>query len=629
MLTAVPILFNKAYASTTIFEDNFEEGNSNAWTPVMRGDLWKVASVSGSMMYGARIDSPSTIIDSVAVKVNTPNYRIDFDYLPVVNSNTRTTDRNFDFRWICDFSTAICNLDEVHFTGADTYWINFNYTGTISSPVAVVDNQINHITIILEGQHIQFFVNSVKIIDYIDPNYQFSTDERIGLRISTGSDYPTEAWFDNIKVTTLDTNTTPTDTPTPIPTPIPTDTPTPTPTATPIPTPTPTPTPIPSLTVPILRQTDKPWSTQIYDGANYWSPFAPTIKSWGCALTSYAMALRYFGINKLPDGTTLNPGTLNSWLRDNYGYIDGKNSGYLNPLALTSLSRKAIKTNKITSFDGLEYSRITSTNTLPLIDELNNKRPAVLEEPGHFIIATAVTANSFAIIDPYFTNRTDLTSYGNSFVSLNELIPSHTDLSYILVATEQNVNVQLKDSGGNILGNQFIQQPLTNDDNNKPSGQPLKMIYLQKPQSGNYQIVLTAGSKEFTNANIYTYDKDGNVYPQNVPLILSSEKPSTINLNFNSQDSNKSSLSKVVSFDSLMLDIKNLESLRLINSRTADDLVRQITQIQKNYNKKFKILTQLQLKFVEESIRFYDKKIVSNEAYKVISSDIKDLNQSL
>jgi hypothetical protein len=88
-------------------------------------------------------------------------------------------------------------------------------------------------------------------------------------------------------------------------------------------------------------------------------------------------------------------------------------------------------------------------------------------------------------------------------------------------------------------------------------------------------------------------------------------------------------LSKVVSFDSLMLDIKNLESLRLINSRTADDLVRQITQIQKNYNKKFKILTQLQLKFVEESIRFYDKKIVSNEAYKVISSDIKDLNQSL
>jgi len=26
LLTAVPILFNKAYASTTIFEDNFEKG---------------------------------------------------------------------------------------------------------------------------------------------------------------------------------------------------------------------------------------------------------------------------------------------------------------------------------------------------------------------------------------------------------------------------------------------------------------------------------------------------------------------------------------------------------------------------------------------------------------------------
>ena len=89
-------------------------------------------------------------------------------------------------------------------------------------------------------------------------------------------------------------------------------------------------------------------SSQTYDGANYWSPLAKTIKNWGCALTTYAMVLNYFGINKLPDGAILDPGSLNNWLKKNNGYIDGKNTGYLNPLALSSLSKQAKKINKTT-----------------------------------------------------------------------------------------------------------------------------------------------------------------------------------------------------------------------------------------------------------------------------------------
>lgn len=35
----------------------------------------------------------------------------------------------------------------------------------------------------------------------------------------------------------------------------------------------PSPSPTPDLNVPVLMQTDKPWDSQIYDRANFWSPF--------------------------------------------------------------------------------------------------------------------------------------------------------------------------------------------------------------------------------------------------------------------------------------------------------------------------------------------------------------------
>ncbi len=628
LLTAVLMPFNKASASSVIFQDSFDSGNADNWTPISGNSLWQVKDIDGNYMYGGRIDSWGTVINTVGgANINTPDYQIDFDYLPVVNDTTKTTDRNFDFRYVNNG-----NLYEIHFWGDTLYQA---YLGSLlpqtQTPSPMLDNQINHITIVLLGQRIQFILNGTKIIDYIDPTYQFSGNEKIGMRISTGDAYPTEAWFDNIKVTALDPNGTPT--PSLTPTPTVTLTPTPSPITTPTPSPTlvpsPTPTPSQQLTVSILRQTDKSWSSQTYDSANLWSPFTQTINSWGCALTSYAMVLKYFGINKLPDGSDLNPGTLNIWLKNNHGYIDGKNSGYLNPLAISSLSKQAVKINKITSFDGLEYSRIISTNTLPLINELNNNRPAILEEPGHYIVATGITTNSFSIIDPYYTNRTDLTYYSNAFTSLNKLIPSKTDLSYILIAANQNVNIQIKDSAGNILGNQFLQQPLVSDDNNNTSGDPLRMVYVQKPPSENYQISLTSDSNEAVSVNLYSYDVNGNVAIEDIPIVLNSGKSNLINLNFNNQNANNSSVEKIVTFDSLISDIRTLSNLHLINTRSADELIKSIMKLQKNYNKKFKILTKIELRFMKESLRFHDKKLINQEAREIIERDIKDLIKSL
>jgi len=633
LVTAVPILFNKAFASNIIFQYNFENNNdASAWTLIRGTTPLQITNINSNNMYGERISSAGTLVDVIGPRINALNYQIDFDYLPIVNAGAKTFDRNIDFRWICDTSSTSCNPYEVHFLGENTFWTNFwDYPNQKPSPTPLLDNQINHVTIILKNQHIQLILNGVTIVDYVDPNYQFATNERLGLRIGTGSQYPTEAYFDNIVVTDLDAPS-----PTPTPTPTPTATPTPTPSPTPIPTPTPTlvptvtPTPIPSvsLNVPILRQTDKPWSPQIYDGANFWSPLSQTIKSWGCALTSYTMVLKYFGINKLPNGTNLDPGTLNTWLKNNNGYIDGKHVGYLNPLAISSLSRQAVKINKITAFDGLEYSRITGSNNLPLIATLTNRLPAILEEPGHYIVANGITSNSFSIIDPYFTNKTELTAYGNTYLSLNELKPAKTDLSYILITVDQNTDIKITASSGNFIGTEFLQQPLANADNGQSVGEPIKMVYVQKPQSENYQIYLSPDQADNPAVDIFLYDQSGNVVSQEIALVTNTTSPKILNLSYNNKNVNKSTIKLAVTFDSLISDIKTLEKSHDIDAKVAHKLIQSIDRIEKGYNRKFTFFTKLQLKFLQESLRFYDKKSMSREANKIITADIKDLINS-
>lgn len=77
-----------------------------------------------------------------------------------------------------------------------------------------------------------------------------------------------------------------------------------------------------SNTVPLLKQTSEPWQGLEYDSASIWNPSNTSINTWGCALTSAAMVLQYYNYTKLPDGTALDPGTLNTWLKNQPdGYV--------------------------------------------------------------------------------------------------------------------------------------------------------------------------------------------------------------------------------------------------------------------------------------------------------------------
>src|SRR6185437_6762886 len=168
----------------------------------------------------------------------------------------------------------------------------------------------------------------------------------------------------------------------------------------------------------------------------------------------------------------LNPGSLNTWLNNQPdGYVG---TGWVNWLALSRLSKLTATINNITSFDALEYHRTPGTNITQLTSDLNNNIPDILEEPGHFIVGKGINGNTFDINDPYYNlDNLDNTKYHNSFLSLGRYVPALTDLSYIMLTSDPDVTLTVKDSHGNIVGSSFIQSSIIDPVNDISTNSPL------------------------------------------------------------------------------------------------------------------------------------------------------------
>ncbi len=288
------------------------------------------------------------------------------------------------------------------------------------------------------------------------------------------------------------------------------------------------------LQVPLLKQTDPAWKKQPYDTANIWNPSDSSIGSWGCALTSAAMVFNFHGIKKLPDGKTLNPGTLNDWLKKQKdGYVG---NGFLNWLSLTRLSKQAKSINAVTNFDALEFKKITPGNTNSVKNDVVKHVPDILEEPGHFVVATGTQNNDIKINDPFYS-RTSLTSYGNGMISLNKFTPSHTDLSYIMIAFNPTLNVDLRDSNNNSVGQVFTENPINNPNtDNQNNGNPIKILYLEKPADTSYHIIINSSSTTSYSLAVYLYDKDGDVFEENKMGIITASQQKNLPVTYTSQN---------------------------------------------------------------------------------------------
>ncbi len=193
-------------AQSILFQDNFEQDSGLQWN-IVSGN-WARQYVQNSYRYGMILNTGSTITESQAGSFNWTNYEFSFDMLPVSGA-----DRNVFFRVNNQKSTCCSWYDYSVSYGLHMYpnhlWLE-KRTATggselISTSITLSDNEVTHFRIRLEDNHIQVFLNNETIpaVNYFDNENAILTG-RIALSVGTGASYPTEVWFDNVKVISID-----------------------------------------------------------------------------------------------------------------------------------------------------------------------------------------------------------------------------------------------------------------------------------------------------------------------------------------------------------------------------------------------------------------------------------------
>lgn len=184
-----------------------------------------------------------------------------------------------------------------------------------------------------------------------------------------------------------------------------------------------------TLSVPAFRQNNPLWTEIEYDTASRWTSESPTIGRWGCALTSAVMVLRYHGITALPDGRSIDPLTLNTWLHNQPdGYIS---PGLVNWRALTRLTwwhKEAFGTPALEM-----HSELLTENAIAWSkNSLQSAVPPIFDHGGHFTVGYAYGPGESQIHlhDPLGEKQT-LQDYHNTVHSARVFVPSHTDLRAI------------------------------------------------------------------------------------------------------------------------------------------------------------------------------------------------------
>lgn len=332
-------------------------------------------------------------------------------------------------------------------------------------------------------------VNSLPVTNFAGSLTSLENDLYLVGGVSNGN-YSNEVLHTKVNISSPSPTSTPT--PTATVTATATSTPTVTQTITPTATATITPTAHPFLNVPSLKQYSEPWKNKIYGFTD------KTINDFGCALTSAVMVLRYHGHNVMPD-------TLNTWLKNQKdGYI---RNGLINWLAVSRYTKQ----HDTLLTPTLEYKRLDAA-TSNLDNELNNNRPAVLKEPGHFIVATGKFGSTYTINDPGYANRNDLTPYVNSFLAINSFTPTHSNLSYMMFVIEPQFNLELQTSNGSLAPTEFfVEEPIDSLTNPSiKSGNPVKILLFEKPANGKYKLKIT-GPKGKYNLDSFIYDLNGKV----------------------------------------------------------------------------------------------------------------------
>lgn len=301
-----------------------------------------------------------------------------------------------------------------------------------------------------------------------------------------------------------------------------------------------------SYDVPFYSQRDPEWKDHTYDYADSWIPAADpdtTIETWGCGLSSVAMLLNYFGITTLPDGTTLNPDTLNVWFN---AQVDGHWREGATPWGAASRLTKIMSDQNQTT--KLEYHKIEDVNNNYSLSDLifaQSDVPHIMElkeadsaSGVHFVVTNGVIKPSqkYSILDPY-NGIKKLLATESGLVSLRVFEPTNSNFSYLFVHLDKGVEAILNDELNEKVGFDGSkhtdqpgawydwQLPLAADGADTNSGVGFTELAVPTPHDGHYYLSLTADVSGLYKFELYVYDIDSNPNVVEKEVFIDTDEP--------------------------------------------------------------------------------------------------------
>jgi len=191
-----------------------------------------------------------------------------------------------------------------------------------------------------------------------------------------------------------------------------------------------------SLHVPYFSQCDGRWASRAccdmdpnkdYDDRP--DVYRPGTLYWfGCAISSFAMVLNYYGVNAADSTLTYssyfprdtNPRDLSEWLGDHGGCTEGDlhwridmDGGYSN-----SASRAIRQIEHLRFENGIDATQVYTIKVA--LEHGNPVIASVRTDAGevHFVVITGIKGNTYYINDPGFPKKTTLASYDNKIYSI-------------------------------------------------------------------------------------------------------------------------------------------------------------------------------------------------------------------
>lgn len=411
------------------------------------------------------------------------------------------------------------------------------------------------------------------------------------------------------------------------------------------------------LPVPYFSQNALPWGPSEYDHAKSLGFSNTTMNRWGCAVTSAAMVLNYHGMTNFPNNSLLDPGSLNNWLKNHNGYLTGgSGSGsysYLSWPAISKLTKDLFDADK-SNIKLMHKRAYPSANTTTLLnDDLNiRKFPDILQvsnasTSSHFVVAKGITDSTYAINDPEW-NVPNLSSFNNSYMQVDRYIPSNTNLSYMVIVVNPEVELLITDSFGDKTGKQIVdgqilefnqipdttyafEAPVSNPNDQSDIenlGTGVNALLLPEPTDGDYQLLASSQTNEGYTINIALFNEDGDMVLYKPVGFVESNQDDFFDITYSQADN--SSAINIVTFQSTIDDINQAQSDGLITKDSlASNLIRTIQRAEDNVLDGRLSLALRRLDHFEDTINRNRGDEITEEAYQILLDDVTFLKTHL